>query len=73
MPRTGSGSSGSGSLWFAEGDYEPIADNLFNHAKVDGFFLEYDDERSGGFEPLRFVPKAEMEAEGYGAYLGQVS
>jgi len=45
------------SLWFAEGDYEPIADNLFNLTDVDGFFLEYDDERSGGFEPLRFVPK----------------
>ncbi len=49
------------SLWFAEGDYEPIADKLFNLAKVDGFFLEYDDERSGGFEPLRFVPKGDMK------------
>lgn len=45
------------SLWFAEGDYEPIADHLFNLTDVDGFFLEYDDERSGGFEPLRYVPK----------------
>ena len=45
------------SLWFAEGDYEPIADHLFNLTEVDGFFLEYDDERSGGFEPLRYVPK----------------
>lgn len=45
------------SLWFAEGDYEPIADNLFNLTEVDGFFLEYDDERSGGFAPLRYVPK----------------
>jgi 5-methyltetrahydropteroyltriglutamate--homocysteine methyltransferase len=45
------------SLWFAEGDYEPVADKLFNLTDVDGFFLEYDDERSGGFEPLRFVPK----------------
>ena len=45
------------SLWFAEGDYEPIADKLFNLTKVDGFFLEYDDERSGGFAPLRYVPK----------------
>lgn len=45
------------SLWFAEGDYEPVADKLFNLTEVDGFFLEYDDARSGGFEPLRFVPK----------------
>ncbi|MBT5051461.1 MAG: 5-methyltetrahydropteroyltriglutamate--homocysteine S-methyltransferase [Rhodospirillaceae bacterium] len=45
------------SLWFAEGDYEPIADHMFNLTDVDGFFLEYDDERSGGFEPLRYVPK----------------
>ena len=45
------------SLWFAEGDYEPIADHLFNLTDVDGFFLEYDDERSGGFAPLRYVPK----------------
>jgi len=45
------------SLWFAEGDYEPIADNLFNLTEVDGFFLEYDDDRSGGFSPLRYVPK----------------
>jgi 5-methyltetrahydropteroyltriglutamate--homocysteine methyltransferase len=45
------------SQWFASGDYEPIADKMFNLTDVDGFFLEYDDERSGGFEPLRFVPK----------------
>lgn len=45
------------SLWFAEGDYEPIADHMFNLTEVDGFFLEYDDDRSGGFEPLRYVPK----------------
>jgi 5-methyltetrahydropteroyltriglutamate--homocysteine methyltransferase len=45
------------SQWFASGGYEPVADSLFNLAEVDGFFLEYDDERSGGFEPLRFVPK----------------
>jgi 5-methyltetrahydropteroyltriglutamate--homocysteine methyltransferase len=44
------------SRWFAEGGYEPVADVLFNELHVDGFFLEYDDERSGGFEPLRFVP-----------------
>jgi len=45
------------SRWFAEGGYEPIAEVVFNELDVDGFFLEYDDERSGGFEPLRFVPK----------------
>jgi 5-methyltetrahydropteroyltriglutamate--homocysteine methyltransferase len=45
------------SQWFAEGGYEPVADAMFNLTDVDGFFLEYDDERSGGFEPLRFVPK----------------
>ena len=45
------------SQWFASGGYEPVADALFNLTEVDGFFLEYDDERSGGFEPLRFVPK----------------
>ncbi len=45
------------SQWFAEGGYEPVAETLFNETEVDGFFLEYDDERSGGFKPLRFVPK----------------
>jgi len=45
------------SAWVAEGGYEPVADALFNEIDVDGYFLEYDDERSGGFEPLRFVPK----------------
>ena len=45
------------SQWFAAGGYEVIAEKVFNLTKVDGFFLEYDDERSGGFEPLRFVPK----------------
>lgn len=44
------------STWFAEGSYEPVADVLFNALEVDGYFLEYDDQRSGGFEPLRFVP-----------------
>jgi 5-methyltetrahydropteroyltriglutamate--homocysteine methyltransferase len=41
----------------AEGGYEPVAEIVFNRIKVDGYFLEYDTERSGGFEPLRFVPK----------------
>jgi len=44
------------SMWAAEGDYEFVADALFNGLDVDGFFCEWDDERSGGFEPLRFVP-----------------
>jgi 5-methyltetrahydropteroyltriglutamate--homocysteine methyltransferase len=45
------------SAWVAEGGYEPVAETLFNELNVDGFFLEYDDERSGDFAPLRFVPK----------------
>ena len=45
------------SMWMASGGYEAIADALFNIADVDGFFLEYDTERAGSFEPLRFVPK----------------
>ena len=49
------------SQWFATGGYEPVADNLFNLTDVDGFFLEYDDDRSGGFEPLRFVPKGDKK------------
>tara|TARA_B100002003_G_scaffold222833_1_gene226909 strand:+ start:922 stop:2040 length:1119 start_codon:yes stop_codon:yes gene_type:complete len=44
------------SAGFAGGGYEQVADIMFNQTEVDGFFLEYDDERSGGFEPLRFVP-----------------
>jgi 5-methyltetrahydropteroyltriglutamate--homocysteine methyltransferase len=45
------------SSWVAEGGYDFVAEALFNELQVDGFFLEYDDARSGGFEPLRFVPK----------------
>jgi 5-methyltetrahydropteroyltriglutamate--homocysteine methyltransferase len=48
------------SSWVAEGGYDFVAEALFNELGVDGFFLEYDDERSGGFEPLRFVPKGKM-------------
>lgn len=44
------------STWFAEGGYEPVAEILFKDINVDGYFLEYDDERSGDFAPLRFVP-----------------
>jgi 5-methyltetrahydropteroyltriglutamate--homocysteine methyltransferase len=45
------------SSWAAEGGYDFVAEALFSQLAVDGFFLEYDDERSGGFEPLRFVPE----------------
>lgn len=45
------------SAWVAEGGYEPVAEVLFNELDVDGYFLEYDDERSGDFRPLRFLPK----------------
>jgi methionine synthase II (cobalamin-independent) len=44
------------STWFAQGGYEPVAEVLFNELDVDAYFLEYDDERSGDFAPLRFVP-----------------
>ena len=48
------------SSWAAEGGYDFVAEALFNDLQVDGFFLEYDDERSGGFEPLRFVPRGKQ-------------
>jgi 5-methyltetrahydropteroyltriglutamate--homocysteine methyltransferase len=48
------------SYWAAEGGYDFVAETLFGELDVDGFFLEYDDARSGGFEPLRFVPKGKM-------------
>jgi len=48
------------SYWVAEGGYDFVAEALFNELEVDGFFLEFDDERSGGFEPLRFVPPGKM-------------
>jgi 5-methyltetrahydropteroyltriglutamate--homocysteine methyltransferase len=48
------------SSWAAEGSYDFVAEALFGQLAVDGFFLEYDDARSGGFEPLRFVPKGKM-------------
>jgi 5-methyltetrahydropteroyltriglutamate--homocysteine methyltransferase len=48
------------SSWVASGGYDFVAEALFSELDVDGFFLEYDDERSGGFEPLRFVPKGKM-------------
>ena len=45
------------SSWVAEGGYDFVAEALFNELAVDGFFMEWDDARSGGFEPLRFLPK----------------
>jgi 5-methyltetrahydropteroyltriglutamate--homocysteine methyltransferase len=48
------------SSWVASGGYDFVAEALFNELDVDGFFLEFDDERSGGFEPLRFVPKGKQ-------------
>src|SRR6185437_2497058 len=48
------------SSWAAEGGYDFVAEALFSELNVDGFFCEWDDERSGGFEPLRFVPRGKM-------------
>jgi 5-methyltetrahydropteroyltriglutamate--homocysteine methyltransferase len=48
------------SSWVASGGYDFVAEALFNELDVDGFFLEYDDARSGGFEPLRFVPEGKV-------------
>ena len=45
------------SSFVASGGYEPVAELLFNRINVHGYFMEYDTERAGGFEPLRFVPK----------------
>jgi 5-methyltetrahydropteroyltriglutamate--homocysteine methyltransferase len=48
------------SHWYAEGGYDAIAEKLFGELRVDRFLLEYDDQRSGGFDPLRFVPRGKM-------------
>src|SRR3972149_4475235 len=48
------------SAWHAEGSYEPIAEKAFGRLNVDRFLLEYDTDRAGGFEPLRFVPRNKM-------------
>ena len=48
------------STWAAQGSYEPIAEKTFGQLQVDRFLLEFDDERSGGFEPLRFIPPDKM-------------
>ena len=55
------------SRWITEGGYDPIAEKLFPSLRVDRFLLEYDTERAGGFEPLRFVPK------GKGVVLGLIT
>ncbi|MFL6937325.1 MAG: cobalamin-independent methionine synthase II family protein [Xanthobacteraceae bacterium] len=47
------------STWIAEGGYEPVAEILLGGVNYDGYFLEYDTERAGGFEPLRFLPKGD--------------
>ena len=49
------------STWIAEGGYEPMAETLFNEVEIDGYFLEYDTDRAGGFEPLRFFPKGKKQ------------
>jgi 5-methyltetrahydropteroyltriglutamate--homocysteine methyltransferase len=48
------------SHWYAEGGYDAIAEKIFSELHVDRFLLEYDDQRSGGFEPLRFVPRGKI-------------
>jgi 5-methyltetrahydropteroyltriglutamate--homocysteine methyltransferase len=47
------------STWVAEGGYEPVAERLLGAVNFDGYFLEYDSDRAGGFEPLRFLPKGD--------------
>src|SRR5215475_6404666 len=48
------------STFVASGGYEPVAEILFNEIAIDAYFMEYDSDRAGGFEPLRFVPKGKM-------------
>lgn len=48
------------STWITSGGYEPVAEQLFAHLDIDGFFLEYDNDRSGDFEPLRFVNRPDL-------------
>jgi 5-methyltetrahydropteroyltriglutamate--homocysteine methyltransferase len=47
------------STWIAEGGYEPVAETLLGKLPYDGYFLEYDSDRAGGFEPLRFLPRGD--------------
>lgn len=51
------------STWISSGGYEPVAEQLLGETTFDGYFLEYDNERAGGFEPLRFLPKGEKVVE----------
>ncbi|WP_254631598.1 5-methyltetrahydropteroyltriglutamate--homocysteine S-methyltransferase [Curtobacterium sp. Csp1] len=48
------------STWIASGGYEPVAEELLGGTGYDGFFLEYDSDRAGGFEPLRFLPRGDQ-------------
>jgi 5-methyltetrahydropteroyltriglutamate--homocysteine methyltransferase len=61
------------SSWMAQGGYEPVAERLFNEVPVDRFLLEYDAERAGGFEPLRFVPHGAGGTPGPTIVLGLVT
>jgi 5-methyltetrahydropteroyltriglutamate--homocysteine methyltransferase len=49
------------STWISEGGYEPVAEKMLGEVNYDGYFLEYDSDRAGGFEPLRFLPKGEKQ------------
>jgi 5-methyltetrahydropteroyltriglutamate--homocysteine methyltransferase len=49
------------STWIAQGGYEPVAETMFNATNLDGYFLEYDSDRAGSFEPLRFFPKGKKQ------------
>jgi 5-methyltetrahydropteroyltriglutamate--homocysteine methyltransferase len=49
------------STWISSGGYEPVAETLFDSLNIDGFFLEYDSDRAGGFEPLRFVKRPDLQ------------
>ena len=48
------------STWFSSGGYDPVAEILFGHCNIDGFFLEYDSDRAGGFEPLKYIQKQQV-------------
>ena len=51
------------STWISSGGYEPVAEQLLGETAFDGYFLEYDSERAGGFEPLRFLPNGAKVVE----------
>jgi 5-methyltetrahydropteroyltriglutamate--homocysteine methyltransferase len=53
-----------GGAWVAEGGYEPVAEQLLSVINANGYFLEYDSDRAGGFEPLRFLPKGKIAVLG---------